>query len=448
MFGLDGPTLVLMPVLWLAVLLCPARWLCAVALLVDAVFVVTVAGDLGWFLDSDKRWLHLALTVGPAVAVVVALVRRSAPAVRLPALAAALGAVLNVYFAVVPLERVFPGALAAILPAAAVFLAVAAGKRVERQVLRASISAGCAAVTLPALGVAATVTSTVTGASAAGLAEAREEAIRVPVRTGTVTVEGDDLYYEVRGAGSPLLMISGGQGDAGFYTLPAALLADEYQVITYDRRGNSRSTRNVTDFSVAQQARDAVAVLHAAGHTSAAVFGNSGGAIIALELVARHPDAVTAVVAHEPPLLAVEPDDRSLAFFAAVDRVSRLFGPAAGALMFSLSVGLPFAAYSAVPAAFSARTAENQDFFVTREMRAFVTYRPDLDAVRAADVPIVFAAGATTLKTNRYYGRPARILAERLDARYSVYPGHHLSYFDLPIAWTAALRESLRSTSR
>jgi pimeloyl-ACP methyl ester carboxylesterase len=61
------------------------------------------------------------------------------------------------------------------------------------------------------------------------------------VQTGCVTTEGDDLYYEVRGHGQPLLMISGGGGDAGFFSLVADILSDEYKVITYDRRGNSRS---------------------------------------------------------------------------------------------------------------------------------------------------------------------------------------------------------------
>ena len=62
------------------------------------------------------------------------------------------------------------------------------------------------------------------------------------VKTGYVTTEGDDLYYEVRGHGEPLLMIPG--GDAGYYSFVADILSDKYKVITYDRRGNSRCTRN------------------------------------------------------------------------------------------------------------------------------------------------------------------------------------------------------------
>lgn len=258
-----------------------------------------------------------------------------------------------------------------------------------------------------------------------------------------VSVEGDELYYEVRGAGPPLLMISGGQGDAGFYTYPAELLAGEYQVITYDRRGNSRSSRNVTNFSVAQQARDAVAVLNAVGHDSAAVFGNSGGAIIALELTATNPDAVTRVVAHEPPLLAAVSDHKSLALFRWIDRAAKLLGPKAAMAVFGLTVGIPVSAYHTIPADFTARTADNQAFFVRYEMQAFVNHEIDVPKLKSAGVPIVMAAGAVTLAADRYYGRPAKILAELLGAPFAVFPGHHLSYFDQPAAWTDALRTAL-----
>lgn len=58
------------------------------------------------------------------------------------------------------------------------------------------------------------------------------------VESGRVATEGDEIYYEVRGEGEPLLMISGGLGDAGIYTFVADILADEFKVITYDRRAS------------------------------------------------------------------------------------------------------------------------------------------------------------------------------------------------------------------
>src|SRR3954451_5447831 len=59
--------------------------------------------------------------------------------------------------------------------------------------------------------------------------------------TNTLTVPGATLYYEVRGAGPVLLLICGGVYDgAGSAGLPDQL-ADRYTLVTYDRRGNSRS---------------------------------------------------------------------------------------------------------------------------------------------------------------------------------------------------------------
>ncbi len=116
---------------------------------------------------------------------------------------------------------------------------------------------------------------------------------QVTMRAGRVTTEGDDLYYEVRGQGQrgekpPVVMIPGAGGDADRYTLVAEILADEYKVITYDRRANCRSTINdPQNFEISQQSRDVVAVLGAAGETSAFVFGNSSGAVIASQTTCR-----------------------------------------------------------------------------------------------------------------------------------------------------------------
>jgi pimeloyl-ACP methyl ester carboxylesterase len=48
-----------------------------------------------------------------------------------------------------------------------------------------------------------------------------------------------------------------------------------------------------------------VAVLDAAGVTRPVVFGHSFGALMALEFAARHPERAAAVVAYEPPYLAL-----------------------------------------------------------------------------------------------------------------------------------------------
>ncbi len=76
-------------------------------------------------------------------------------------------------------------------------------------------------------------------------------------------VNGTELYYEVRGAGPPLLLIMGATGDGGHFERLAEVLADEFTIISYDRRGNGRSPRppGWAATSAEEQADDAAALL-------------------------------------------------------------------------------------------------------------------------------------------------------------------------------------------
>src|SRR5215469_7931769 len=86
---------------------------------------------------------------------------------------------------------------------------------------------------------------------------------------------GTTLYYEMEGAGMAVLFVAGSTGDAGNFTRSAVLLADEFMVVTYDRRGNSRSPRpsGWKTTSVAEQADDAAALIEALDLSPAVVFG-------------------------------------------------------------------------------------------------------------------------------------------------------------------------------
>jgi hypothetical protein len=64
-----------------------------------------------------------------------------------------------------------------------------------------------------------------------------------PIQTiEKVISEEAELYCECRGSGPLLLLITGGMGDAGFYYSAADILVNEFTVLNYDRRCNSRST--------------------------------------------------------------------------------------------------------------------------------------------------------------------------------------------------------------
>src|SRR5215813_12910081 len=123
-----------------------------------------------------------------------------------------------------------------------------------------------------------------------------------------------DIVYDLHGSlptddGRPPLFMIGQPMDAsGFRTL-ASYFPDR-TVITYDPRGLGRSTRKDgrVDNVPTVQADDVHSVISALGVGPVEMFASSGGAVTALALVAAHPNDVTVLVAHEPPLIQVLPD--------------------------------------------------------------------------------------------------------------------------------------------
>jgi pimeloyl-ACP methyl ester carboxylesterase len=107
------------------------------------------------------------------------------------------------------------------------------------------------------------------------------------------------------GAASPA--DHGATGDDGHFDALADLLADEFTVVSYDRRGNGRSpvATGWQTTSPEEQADDAAALLAALGTGPAAVFGTSGGGVFALCLLVRHPELVRGLILHEPGLYAL-----------------------------------------------------------------------------------------------------------------------------------------------
>ncbi|WP_199040233.1 alpha/beta fold hydrolase [Glycomyces salinus] len=428
------------------------------AMAATAAYDLAALTDQSWFMTPDLLWLHLAFTAVPgAAAAAVSLPRivaarrtdepAAGPLLVVPPQAAALAAGANLYFLFAPHPILRPSDVAVPVALLVAWTAASIYRHSRRRIEPGAAVRGRVRATRAAVSAGMTIAfivawATTAAAIAPSIGQAAPEATH-PVTPSSVTTEGDELYFEVRGEGPPLLMISGGGGDAGFYTYVADILADDYEVITYDRRGNSRSTRNFPDsFDISQQARDAEAVIRAAGHESAHVFGNSAGAIIALELAASHPEVLRTVVAHEPPTLHVLPDaDKWLGMFASVYRTSFALGPQTANFQFSMSLkAVPFSAFGHTPEGFAERADGNHGFFIRNEMLPFVNYRPDTDAIESNGVDLIMAAGRLTLDTGDYYGRTAPILAAELGHETAVFPGHHIAYFDQPQAWSAALR--------
>ncbi|HXC27237.1 MAG TPA: alpha/beta hydrolase [Stellaceae bacterium] len=100
--------------------------------------------------------------------------------------------------------------------------------------------------------------------------------------TGYLEVPGARLYYETRGAGPLLLLIPGANGDANGFPPLADRLAAEFTVVTYDRRGYTRSILDgAQDYAhrLETDADDTRRLIEHLAAEPATVFGTSSGAV-------------------------------------------------------------------------------------------------------------------------------------------------------------------------
>ena len=109
-------------------------------------------------------------------------------------------------------------------------------------------------------------------------------------------INGVDTAYELRGEGTPLVMIHGAQGDQTMFNAFAPTFAGKYRVLTFDQRGSGLSEKPHDGYSIAQLADDTAALMDHVGFEAAHIVGVSMGGMIALEFALRHPKKVRALV--------------------------------------------------------------------------------------------------------------------------------------------------------
>ena len=227
-------------------------------------------------------------------------------------------------------------------------------------------------------------------------------------KTDILAAPGAVLYYDIRRCArstEPVLLIIGSpMGADGFVTL-AGHFADR-TVVTYDPRGSGRSPRTDSSLvtTVDEHADDLHRLISALDAGPVDIFASSGGAVNALALVARHPEQVRTLVAHEPPAFVELPDGETV-LAACVDMHETYlrsgFGPAMAKFIALLSEQGPIPAdYLDQPApdpAVFGLPAEDDgsraDPLLGLNMPSCPAYRHDFDALRAASTRVVVGVG-------------------------------------------------------
>jgi len=270
------------------------------------------------------------------------------------------------------------------------------------------------------------------------------------VRTGAVEANGTDLYHEIRGDGPPVVCIVGGGGDAFTFEAIAELLADTYTVVTYDRRGNSRSPRppGWTRTTTAEQADDCAALIETLGLERPVVFGSSAGGTILVSLIERHVPLIRGAIVHEPGLSAVSPkaaEARALLEKIASDGMTA-GGPAA-AMERTFRWLLGDELFESVPSDVRSRVRDNGEVLFGVERPGMSSFEPNADALASASIPVHAAYGEDNEGTAAWWEGAAWV-SRATGGPLHVFPGGHTAFMDRPAEFTEALRPILESMTQ
>jgi pimeloyl-ACP methyl ester carboxylesterase len=282
--------------------------------------------------------------------------------------------------------------------------------------------------------------------------------------THRLEVPGAVLAYDIRLAETendePVLLMVGSPMDASGFATLSGYFRDR-TIVTYDPRGVSRSERIGGDAASMpeQHADDLHRLISELDSGLVDVFASSGGAVNALVLVARHPEQVRTLVAHEPPAVSALPDrDATLAAAGAIHETYMRdgFGPAMAKFIAFTSMKGPIPAdFADLPAPDPAELGLPTEDDGARDDpllgQSIVTgnhFELDFEALRAASSRIVLAAGAESEDQITY--RAALAVAERLGREAVIFPSHHAGFLGgefgqqgEPAAFAARLREVL-----
>ncbi len=110
-------------------------------------------------------------------------------------------------------------------------------------------------------------------------------------------VRGRRMYYEIHGAGSPLVLLHGGGSTfRGSFANQIAVFARTHRVIGVEQFGHGHSDDVVGDLSYSRMAEDTADLLRQLHVEHADIVGWSDGGIIGLILAVRHPELVRRLV--------------------------------------------------------------------------------------------------------------------------------------------------------
>ena len=271
------------------------------------------------------------------------------------------------------------------------------------------------------------------------------------------------LFCRREGSGPILLLIHGVACDSEFFRETSAILAEKFTVISYDRRGYSRSiaAEGENDFSVWAHAEDAAEIIRleqkrnaedgqcpveagwqsdgCSADLSTGVFvaGCSAGGAVAAALATKYPELVRQVFLHEPLMrgsgeLAAEQD----AFWEKLRKSTEKHRIITCMMHFVNAMGGMNREKEGQSLEQQSRNLKNLELFLEKEMDSFSGLKLDDFDI---SVPVTVACGSDDREG--MFHRSAHQAAEAKGWKYVTVPGYHNFASDEPEAFAKCLTE-------
>lgn len=217
-------------------------------------------------------------------------------------------------------------------------------------------------------------------------------------------INGVGIYWEMTGEPrETIVLVHGSWGDHTTWNLVVPALAQRWCVVTYDRRGHSRSERPRGQGTIREDVLDLAGVIEHLGLGPSHIVGNSFGGAIALRLAADRPELFRTLVVHEPPLFRLL--EGSPGFELAMQRLDESIAPVierlrrgdleGGAQRFVEDVGFGPGAWSWLPEPVKAVFVHNAPTWLD-EIDDPESFGANVDGLARFDRPALLSHGDET----------------------------------------------------
>jgi 3-oxoadipate enol-lactonase len=149
----------------------------------------------------------------------------------------------------------------------------------------------------------------------------------------TLGVDGVELHYEERGQGVPIVFSHGLLWSGTMFDAQTAALSSRFRCISYDHRGQGRSSTSPEPYDMERLTADAATLIEKLGAAPCHFVGLSMGGFVGLRLAARRPELLRTLTLVESAAGAEQAFN--IVKYRAMSAVARLFGygPLIGAVM-------------------------------------------------------------------------------------------------------------------